>query len=667
MKHYPIELLIARAAFVLAAAFLSGCADDAETATLHFDRPEIVVGPESSTTSFILRSNTAWKLRSDADWFTLNLTKGAKSASVIVTYSENTSKSEQRSAVVTATTLSGDATDSFTLSQMPVASYIRPETDALPISAAAAHHQLAVETSVETGIDLSVSYGDEEDGAWIENVTLAEGLLSFDARENTSSERRIALISMLYQDDFGRTTEAAVRIVQSFSMNPSAAREKEFAYAASLATGDVEDNFYVTGQIVLDGRNANFPARRYSIQDAAGRALLFESTIDLGLARNDRVRLWLLGSTVEEVVEGNFAYKVFTGITAEHIMQKAADAPVEPREVHIRDLTDEMLFSLVKLRDVEIAMPYGGLVNYDEYYVSGGGVSVYGDNLTKSYGTCLRDIHGDHLYMLTDFDVDYRRHSLPMGSGSVTGLLTREVNPNFGEMGPYQIRHLSEAEIALDPERENGFSRVLAEWTCAKPAGFVEGITHVAPTVGPATATLYKSNADGFFNAFLSGSGRIYFGNKVRGDVDSNGKGTANTVSGGAMYSALWDTNTYWLIGNLSTVGITTQLSLQIETNSLLDTGPRDFVVEYSTDGSVWTAVPGGSYTVVGQCDSKHALTYYMPGFKVFDFALPAALQNQPSVSIRLRCASMTGTDGKSSVVPNATNRLGHVSVKYNK
>ncbi|MFR7602585.1 MAG: hypothetical protein ACLUYV_01510 [Alistipes shahii] len=269
--------------------------------------------------------------------------------------------------------------------------------------------------------------------------------------------------------------------------------------------------------------------------------------------------------------------------------------------------------------------------------------------------------------MLTNFGVDYRRHSLPMGSGTVTGILTREYNSNFGEMGAFQIRHLTQAEIALDPSRENSFSKVLVEWTCVKPAGFKEGVTHVAPTTGPASASLYKSNADGFYNAFLAGSGRIYFGNKPRGDVDSNGQGTANTVKGGGMYSALWDTDTYWLISNVSTSGIRSQLSLQIETNSLLATGPRDFVVEYSTDGTSWTAVPGGSYTVIGQCDSKNALPHYMPGFKVFDFALPAALQDKASVSIRLRCASLTGTDGKSSVVPNATNRLGHVSIKYNK
>lgn len=606
MNTYFIKRFIARTAVVLsAAALFCGCSDDDETSMLHFDKPEVVIGPESSTASFILRSDTSWKLHSDADWFTLNLTKGAKSASVIITYSENTSMTEKRTAVITATTLSGDASDSFILSQMPVESYIRLETEALPISATAAHHEIAVETSVDSGIDLSVSYGDEEGGAWIENLTLADGKLAFDAGENGSSERRIAVISLLYQDEFGRTTEAAVRITQSFSMNPSAATEKDFAFAAALGTGDVEENVYVTGQIVLDGRNANFPNRRYSIQDAEGRALLFESTIDLGVARNDRVRLWLLGSTVKEVAEGTFTYKVFTGIAAEHIMQKEAGSPVQPREVYIRDLTDEMLFSLVRLRDVEIAMPYGGLVNYDEYYVSGGGVNVYGKNLTKYYGTCLRDINGDHLYMLTNFGVDYRRHSLPMGSGTVTGILTREYNSNFGEMGAFQIRHLTQAEIALDPSRENSFSKVLVEWTCVKPAGFKEGVTHVAPTTGPASASLYKSNADGFYNAFLAGSGRIYFGNKPRGDVDSNGQGTANTVKGGGMYSALWDTDTYWLISNVSTSGIRSQLSLQIETNSLLATGPRDFVVEYSTDGTSWTAVPGGSYTVIGQCDSK--------------------------------------------------------------
>ena len=83
MNTYFIKRFIARTAVVLsAAALFCGCSDDDETSTLHFDKPEVVIGPESSTASFILRSDTSWKLHSDADWFTLNLTKGAKSASV---------------------------------------------------------------------------------------------------------------------------------------------------------------------------------------------------------------------------------------------------------------------------------------------------------------------------------------------------------------------------------------------------------------------------------------------------------------------------------------------------------------------------------------------------------------------------------------------------------
>lgn len=62
MNTYFIKRFIARTAVVLsAAALFCGCSDDDETSTLHFDKPEVVIGPESSTASFILRSDTSWK------------------------------------------------------------------------------------------------------------------------------------------------------------------------------------------------------------------------------------------------------------------------------------------------------------------------------------------------------------------------------------------------------------------------------------------------------------------------------------------------------------------------------------------------------------------------------------------------------------------------------
>ena len=50
MNTYFIKRFIARTAVVLsAAALFCGCSDDDETSTLHFDKPEVVIGPESST------------------------------------------------------------------------------------------------------------------------------------------------------------------------------------------------------------------------------------------------------------------------------------------------------------------------------------------------------------------------------------------------------------------------------------------------------------------------------------------------------------------------------------------------------------------------------------------------------------------------------------------
>lgn len=169
-----------------AAALFCGCSDDDETSTLHFDKPEVVIGPESSTASFILRSDTSWKLHSDADWFTLNLTKGAKSASVIITYSENTSMTEKRTAVITATTLSGDAPatrSSFRKCPSSRISVSKPKPCRFPPRQHTTKSPLK-RPSIRASTS-SVSYGDEEGGAWIENLTLADGKLAFDAGRTT--------------------------------------------------------------------------------------------------------------------------------------------------------------------------------------------------------------------------------------------------------------------------------------------------------------------------------------------------------------------------------------------------------------------------------------------------------------------------------------------------
>ena len=405
------------------------------------------------------------------------------------------------------------------------------------------------------------------------------------------------------------------------------------------------------------------------IQDAEGRALLFESTIDLGVARNDRVRLWLLGSTVKEVAEGTFTYKVFTGIAAEHIMQKEAGSPVQPREVYIRDLTDEMLSRWSGCATWRSRCLTAILSAYDEYYVSGGGVNVYGKNLTKYYGTCLRDINGDHLYMLTNFGVDYRRHSLPMGSGNRHGHPDPRVQLNFGEMGAFQIRHLTQAEIAPRPFAREQLQQGARRVDLCQTAGFKEGVTHVAPTTGPASASLYKRQCRRFLQRLPRRQRpRLFRQQAARRRLERSG-GTANTVKGGGMYSARCGIRTPTGLSATSRPRESVRsCRCRSETNSLLATGPRDFVVEYSdrryvVDGRSGRQLYRHRPVRLEKCAaSLHAR---LQGLRLRP--CPPLCRTSASVSIRLRWPASTGTDGKSSVVPNATNRLGHVSIKYNK
>ncbi len=637
--------------------------------TISFDGQCLNVGAASGTAAFIVRSNTQWKLSSDADWFSMNITKGAQGTSVIVSYRQNPSETEPRSAVVTGVTLSGSASASFTITQMPSEPFISFNFEELPVSSEGKEHSVEFETNLTTELMCSMAYQEESDQGWISDLSVSGKVLKFKTAANTGNRNRSAVISVYGADDFDRFTEASILVVQSLDMNPSAAVEKDFSYVNGLESGQVQENIYVKGTIVIDGKNPNFPKGFHTVQDKNGSAIVFRSSVSLGLNEGDNVTLWLLGTDASVKTAGDVSYIEFSGLGTQHVMASYAGTPVEPRRVHINELDESMLHTLVSLQQVEISVPFGAYVNYNEYYVTGKGGAAY-TNLDRNYATSIRDINGDNMYMLTCFDVPYRRKSLPQGSGYITGILVSEENSNMGDIGRWQIRHRRESDIAIDSSRDNGFTDVLVEWTFDMPADLIPGQKHIRPAIGPEDADISKSNSDGFYKVWdkeKNGKGQMYFGEEYRGDHPTNAAQTANTIKSAALFSAYWDTETYWLISNLSTEGINSGLSLQLESNSLTNTGPRDFSVEWSLDGKNWTAVENGEYRVIGQCNSSNLHSDHIPGYKPYDFKLPEALCNQPDIYIRLRCSSITDVSGKNGLSAVATNRLGHLSIKYNK
>ncbi|MCC6634683.1 MAG: T9SS type A sorting domain-containing protein, partial [Chitinophagaceae bacterium] len=92
------------------------------------------------------------------------------------------------------------------------------------------------------------------------------------------------------------------------------------------------------------------------------------------------------------------------------------------------------------------------------------------------------------------------------------------------------------------------------------------------------------------------------------------------------------------------------------------NTGPRDFKIQYSTDGSTFTDLSGGSYQLTADSwsssgDPKSASS------RTFDLSSVTALNNQANIYIRLTVSSSTAIDG-GSIATTGTGRVDNVTIK---
>lgn len=647
---------------ILLIAFIStACSDNEENGRVSFDEQELIVGPESGTANIIVRSNTTWKIQTEADWLSFNIVEGAQGASIIVSYKKNNSETEVRDAIVVVETMNGQSSATLLLKQMPTDPVANFDEEVFAESEGGNYTAKLFTNVANEGFSFAVSYAAEDGEEWISSISLSGNILKFKVGANPSPENRLAVITLSYMDDFGRVAEAYLRVTQYLNRDPSLAVQKDFDYAKGLVLGAISENIYIEGIIVADGKSANFPKNRYTIQEVStNKAVVFESGSNLNISRGDNVKLWLIGANNTEVTEGKFKYNVITAIGESSILEKNTSASLTIPELYIKDLSDDMLFSLVTLKDIEIAIPFGGYSNYNDWYITGAG-SDY-PNLVNNYPTCIRDINGDNMYMLTNFDVPYLRESLPQGSGPLTGLVVWAYNPNMGDIGTYSVRPLDKQDIGLQTGRSAGFSEVLVEWDCLRPANFTDGMTFIPPSTGSQSAVFFKSNATKFASGY-NAEGNIYF-------IDEYRAGAA--VKLGTYNAANWGSDVWWIIKNVSTKGITKPLSLQIESNSNPEHGPQNFTVEWSLNGTNWNSMPGGDYKCHGQTISAKRYITYIPGYKVYDFKLPNDLLDKDNIYLRLRCTSTESVNKYETaqvqvIQVSSTNRIAHLSIKYNK
>ena len=131
----------------------------------------------------------------------------------------------------------------------------------------------------------------------------------------------------------------------------------------------------------------------------------------------------------------------------------AADIPQKVKRYN--ELTDMDVYTWVTLADCELPVRKGSLTPINEGYAR----STNANRETK-YPMLVRDKNGDSFYMLTNTTCKYRRDGsmLPTVRGNISGVLVHETHDRFvwmgskdmGDIGRYQIRHLTREDIALE-------------------------------------------------------------------------------------------------------------------------------------------------------------------------------------------------------------------------
>jgi hypothetical protein len=165
--------------------------------------------------------------------------------------------------------------------------------------------------------------------------------------------------------------------------------------------------------------------------------------------------------------------------------------------------------------------------------------------------------------------------------------------------------------------------------------------TSIPSTAGPINPEVGSGSASGSHVAV----GTVY--SSPAGDMSSH------------SYSANgWAVNDYWQF-QLSTLG-DTGIALNYDQNGS-GTGPRDFVLQYSTDGSTFTQF-GSQYSLAAASTWSATSTSLLPTIESFDLSSITALDNQSAVYFRIVDNSTTAING-SAVGTGGTDRVDNFTV----
>lgn len=632
-----------------------------------------------------------------------------------------------RAAVITLsyTDEVGDVySSSLKLTQTDQPPYLSFDTDAIGerYSSLAASVTLHFTTNLAPFLAEIFSQASSSD-SWAEVRSSADGssTVLVDLSENNGTSARECTLTFPFTDADGSTARFTYVLTQK-GKTPRIS----FADVRSRVTGDSYeflDDAAVECVAICDAGDPNLEtapnltateldrtqnAKTGYVQNydgTLGFRLKFASESDNILQKGDSLLIDLHGLTVKKESEPE-RYTI-EGLTLANISVSGNKAPVV-REIALGELQDSDLYTLVKVKDVEFSFKHGAYTNcHDGYSYPVPELNPIGNATNKGTSTSpqkydttpcsTRDAFGNELNLLINNAVTWRRYGngVPQGTCDITGIVVHTDIIRWarnGWLGRYQLRPSAESDIEQKGER---FSHLIAAWYKGWGDTQLKGEAAKEAGIHPEGAGVtISSNMEGVSDVSVL---------TVTGFNDPNNMNVSPVTEGtakGQRYNAAlgfrrekeglyWASNNTsdmsaapWFQISCSTAGLSgsnlvfiwsaAQGLARVATDDIL--GPTQYKVEYSTDGSNFTAIDHiyAMHPVVSNVELVNG--WSVPGLHQYVTVLPASLLGQQRIYVRVRAASNISADadyrdpegGTVAVCTQSQVRFGEFTLEYN-
>lgn len=500
---------------------------------------------------------------------------------------------------------------------------------------------------------------------WISNVTTTAESLSFDVTDNETKEARTAVIKV---ELASKGISVELKVTQGIKTRQYSFEELR-AVLSAAGEQAFEGDFF-EGVIVADAGQKNMEtnpmtsATSYDDNESAitnyvqsldgkyGMRLKFATAADNTLKKGDKVKISLAGATL--VREDNPVRYTLKGVSANTVTVEE-NVRLTARQKTIAELTDEDVYTLVTLPDVEVPFCYGSWVNVRKEWIDAKRINF--DN------RILRDVNGNKIRMIVNTDTEWylTDAGVPKGSGPVSGVIVNTTSEYYGSdiLGKYQIRPMKLSDIEI---KDNGFSEILVAWDYS--TGFSR-VSSLEATTGTGT---FAASSMAQANTFLQfGNTSPYPKGYPKGaNIDKS----VWWKDGAAKDAATFQFSTKDAAGKKMTLSFGALIGNYKE--EAASQGPIHWNVEYSLDGTNYILIEKVMIRPMGA--EKSTLLFLPASLDDQCVELPDAIAGQDNVTIRFIAADdatvdFSKKDYSAKVVDGCNSRLviGPIAVKYNK